>query len=106
MLQITDAAASKINELVAKKEDLGEAWALEFNITAGGCAGFQYQMDLKNVDDDIVHDINGTPVVMTTRVMDMADQITIDYVDGLMESGFKITNADANATCGCGQSFR
>ncbi|MCS5610598.1 MAG: iron-sulfur cluster assembly accessory protein, partial [Candidatus Poribacteria bacterium] len=25
--------------------------------------------------------------------------------DGLMESGFKITNPNANSTCGCGESF-
>ncbi|MEC8891818.1 MAG: iron-sulfur cluster assembly accessory protein, partial [Candidatus Poribacteria bacterium] len=28
-----------------------------------------------------------------------------DFNDGLMESGFKITNPNANSTCGCGESF-
>jgi iron-sulfur cluster assembly protein len=32
--------------------------------------------------------------------------IEIDYLNGLMESGFKITNPNAQTTCGCGQSFR
>lgn len=30
---------------------------------------------------------------------------SLDYVDTLMESGFKIENPNANTTCGCGQSF-
>jgi len=30
---------------------------------------------------------------------------SLDYADGLNESGFKITNPNANRTCGCGQSF-
>jgi iron-sulfur cluster assembly protein len=29
----------------------------------------------------------------------------VDYIDGLMQSGFKITNPNAKTTCGCGQSF-
>ena len=29
----------------------------------------------------------------------------VDYLDGLMQSGFKITNPNAKTTCGCGQSF-
>ena len=32
--------------------------------------------------------------------------VQIDYVNGLNESGFKITNPNAQSTCGCGQSFR
>ena len=30
---------------------------------------------------------------------------TLDYVDSLMESGFKIQNPNAKNTCGCGNSF-
>jgi iron-sulfur cluster assembly protein/iron-sulfur cluster insertion protein len=30
---------------------------------------------------------------------------TLDYKDGLDESGFAITNPNAQRTCGCGQSF-
>ena len=30
---------------------------------------------------------------------------TLDFVDTLMESGFKISNPNASNTCGCGQSF-
>ncbi len=31
--------------------------------------------------------------------------ITLDYADGLNESGFKILNPSAKSTCGCGESF-
>ena len=30
---------------------------------------------------------------------------TLDYKDGLDQSGFAITNPNAQRTCGCGQSF-
>ncbi len=31
--------------------------------------------------------------------------ITLDYADGLNESGFKILNPSVKSTCGCGESF-
>jgi hypothetical protein len=31
---------------------------------------------------------------------------TIDWLDGLQESGFKIDNPHAVASCGCGHSFQ
>ena len=30
---------------------------------------------------------------------------TIDFLNGLEESGFKIDNPNASASCGCGHSF-
>ena len=31
---------------------------------------------------------------------------TIDWLDGLQESGFKIENPQATSSCGCGHSFQ
>jgi iron-sulfur cluster assembly protein/iron-sulfur cluster insertion protein len=30
---------------------------------------------------------------------------SLDYLDGLQEAGFKITNPNASRSCGCGKSF-
>ncbi len=30
---------------------------------------------------------------------------TLDYLDTLQESGFKVQNPNATTTCGCGESF-
>jgi iron-sulfur cluster assembly accessory protein len=30
---------------------------------------------------------------------------TLDFVDTLQESGFKMENPNAQSTCGCGESF-
>jgi iron-sulfur cluster assembly protein len=30
---------------------------------------------------------------------------TLDFVDTLQESGFKMQNPNATSTCGCGESF-
>jgi iron-sulfur cluster assembly protein len=31
--------------------------------------------------------------------------VSIDYIDSLVGSGFKIENPNASGTCGCGSSF-
>ena len=38
-------------------------------------------------------------------VMVQISHSTLDYKDGLDQSGFAITNPNAQRTCGCGQSF-
>ncbi|HEY9662613.1 MAG TPA: iron-sulfur cluster assembly accessory protein, partial [Allocoleopsis sp.] len=36
----------------------------------------------------------------------LLDGVVVDYVEGMMESGFKFSNPNASETCGCGQSFK
>ena len=41
----------------------------------------------------------------TRRRAQLLEGATLDYKDGLDQSGFAITNPNASRTCGCGQSF-
>lgn len=36
----------------------------------------------------------------------LLEGVVIDFVDGLLESGFKFSNPNATDTCGCGKSFQ
>ena len=44
-------------------------------------------------------------VVADSVSAELLDGASLDYLDGLDESGFKISNNKAKKTCGCGQSF-
>jgi iron-sulfur cluster assembly protein/iron-sulfur cluster insertion protein len=44
-------------------------------------------------------------VVVDQASAQLLEGATLDYKDGLDESGFAITNPNASRTCGCGQSF-
>jgi iron-sulfur cluster assembly protein/iron-sulfur cluster insertion protein len=44
-------------------------------------------------------------VVVDAQSAQLLDGATLDYKDGLEQSGFAITNPNASRTCGCGQSF-
>ncbi|CAI8009176.1 Putative iron-sulfur cluster insertion protein ErpA [Geodia barretti] len=48
---------------------------------------------------------NGIKVLVDMKSALYLAGAEVDYINGLMESGFKITNPNAKTTCGCGQSF-
>jgi iron-sulfur cluster assembly accessory protein len=104
MVTITDAAAVKIKELMPE----GDAeYALRMRVVGGGCSGLQYQMGLEEEpgDNDKVLTSNGIKLFIDMKSALYLTGTEVDYVNGLMESGFKITNPNATSTCGCGQSF-
>ena len=105
MITITDAAASKIRELTPA--DMQEKYALRMRVFGGGCSGLQYQMGLEEEQNpnDKVFVSNGVKVFIDMKSALYLAGAEVDYIDGLMQSGFKITNPNAKTTCGCGQSF-
>ena len=103
-LVFTDAAAKKVSELI-QEEDNSDLMLRVF-ITGGGCSGFQYELGFDELrSGDRVIDQHGLKVFLDPRSILYLAGSTLDYNDGLMESGFKIENPNANSTCGCGESF-
>lgn len=105
-ITLTEAAAQAVQELMARRNL--EGYALRVFISGGGCSGFQYGMALegRTREQDLVFEAYGVKVVVDEVSINYLRGATIDYVDELMGSGFKIHNPNAVASCGCGQSFR
>lgn len=105
-ITITEAAANAVSELLTKRNLDG--YALRVFVSGGGCSGFQYGMALEeNIrDTDLVYNQHGVKVVVDEISIDYLNGSTIDFVDEIMGSGFKIENPNAVASCGCGNSFR
>ena len=105
MITITDSAAAKIKEFSAGAPD---TMGLRLSVVGGGCSGMQYKMELQDTPDDPkikCFDENGVHLFIDMKSALYLAGATIDYVDGLMQSGFSIKNPNAKTTCGCGQSF-
>ncbi len=102
---LTDAAARKVEDLL--KEEGNEDLALRVAVRPGGCSGYSYEMffDSEVGDDDIVRTFGPVRVVIDPESADLMTGATLDYRDGLQDSGFHITNPNATRTCGCGSSF-
>ena len=76
-------------------------------VKGGGCSGFQYGLTWENErkENDEVMEFGGVQVFVDALSNMYLDTVTIDYIDGLDGSGFKIENPKASGTCGCGSSF-
>ncbi len=105
MIHITQTAALQLRSLLKEKE-AGPNQGLRLAVERGGCAGMQYQMELgTRGDTDEVFGEPGASVVVDAESLAFLDESTLDYVDELTGSGFKIINPRASRSCGCGTSF-
>ena len=105
MITLTDSATTKVAELI--KAEGEEELALRVAVRPGGCSGFSYEMffDTDIAADDTTADYAGVKVVVDPSSAMLLEGATLDYKDGLDQSGFAINNPNAQRTCGCGQSF-
>ena len=105
MITITESAAVKVKQLIdAEGED---GLALRVAVRPGGCSGFAYEMffDSDVASDDVTTEHGGVRVIVDASSAQLLTGAELDYKDGLDQSGFSITNPNAQRTCGCGQSF-
>ena len=105
MLQVTEKAKQKVVEIIVT-ENKG-AQALRVQVMGGGCSGFQYGLTFADAagPTDTVIDCGTFKVYIDPVSSQYLDNATVDYIDGLNGSGFKIENPEAKSTCGCGSSF-
>jgi iron-sulfur cluster assembly protein len=106
LVSLTATAAEKIRELMAEDPE-GESSVLRVAIQGGGCSGFQYGLgfDTGPAEGDETLELHGVTVVVDPFSAPYLQGATIDFLTGLTESGFKIDNPNASASCGCGHSF-
>lgn len=106
LVNVTEAASEQIKRLL-DTEGKTQTHALRMKVVGGGCSGLQYQLafDEEQKEGDTQVTSGGVRVVVDEKSALYLMGTTLDYVDSLMESGFKIENPNAKTTCGCGQSF-
>lgn len=107
MITLTDSATSKVAELL--KEENDEALALRVAVRPGGCSGFSYEMFFDSETDGEADELasygENVRVVVDATSASLLTGATLDYKDGLQQTGFSIDNPNASRTCGCGSSF-
>lgn len=105
VVTLTDTAAAKIKQLL---EAEGNAeLALRVAVRPGGCSGFSYEMFFDSEVDTDDHEAryDDVRVVVDPASAPHLEGATLDYKEGLMESGFSLSNPNVSRSCGCGQSF-
>ena len=107
LVTLTQGAAVKVGNLMAQ-EPAGEAEVLRIAVQGGGCSGFQYGLgfDRGAQEGDHEFECEGVKVVVDPFSAPYLQGATIDFLEGLQESGFKIDNPNVVTACGCGSSFQ
>ena len=95
------------NAVQMLSEAMGENEALLVGVLSGGCSGYMYDLQVIEGQSPACQEIevSGFIIQIPNAASHLLNGIEIDYVDKLMGGGFKINNPNANASCGCGESF-
>jgi iron-sulfur cluster assembly protein len=105
ILSVTDAAAARIREIVARA---GKPVAgVRLGIKKGGCAGMSYTMDLAESvvkGDDVVELDGGVRVLVDPAAVLFLLGTEMDFTVDKLSSRFVFRNPNETSACGCGES--
>jgi iron-sulfur cluster assembly accessory protein len=106
-LKVTETAATEIKKFMAGEEGLPESAGLRVRVVPGGCSGFQYSLNIEedSRQGDFVLNEHGVKLFLDMFSAQYLNGVEIDYVSGVMGSGFTFKNPNATGSCGCGSSF-
>ena len=103
-ISLTNKAADKVKELIISQKK----YALRLDLKKGGCAGMEYSMQYVDAaaENEEVVEFDGARIIIAPLAQMYLFGTTIDYEDGLLESGFKFNNPNVSEACGCGESIK
>lgn len=101
---LTAQAAEHIEKYLSKR---GKGVGLRLGVRTTGCSGMAYKLEY--VDDpeadDQVFESHGVKVFVDPKSLSYLDGTQLDYAREGLNEGFKFSNPNEKATCGCGESF-
>ncbi|MEM1368275.1 MAG: iron-sulfur cluster assembly accessory protein [Cyanobacteria bacterium P01_H01_bin.15] len=105
---LTELAELRLRTFVRGTPNPTATRGIRLAVQDGGCNGYEY--DIKVADEprpnDTITDLGSLKLYIDPNSAPLLDGIVVDYIDGLLESGFKFSNPNATGTCGCGKSFQ
>ncbi|MGV3633031.1 MAG: HesB/IscA family protein [Pseudorhodoplanes sp.] len=106
VMRLTEAAADRIKELMAKSER--PIAGLRVGVRNGGCAGMAYTMEYaesSNPTDEVVED-KGVRILIDPKAVLFLLGTEMDYKIDKMSAQFVFNNPNQTSACGCGESVQ
>lgn len=106
LIEVSDLASQKLEEILTEQGETGAL--LRMMVVPGPHGSFQYMLGMEREakTDDVVIDTSGVQVLVDPESAPLVEGAQIDYVDGLMRSGFVISNPNfqvgSGGGCACG----
>jgi len=101
-IEVTPAAAQKLGEVLSQQGPAGAM--LRVMVMPGPHGAFQYMLGVEEQaqEGDLVVEASAVKVLIDSDSLPLIEGSQIDYVEGLMRSGFVISNPNAPTGGGCG----
>jgi iron-sulfur cluster assembly protein len=102
VMTLTEAAASRVKEIMADKAAVG----LRVGVRNGGCAGMSYTMELADSIaplDEVIED-KGVKVLIDPKAVLFLLGAEMDFKADRLGSSFSFRNPNETSACGCGES--
>ena len=105
-VHLTDKAAGEVKRILEEKK-MPETTGLRLSLKGGGCSGMTYVLDFAEQGQatDTEFESQGVRLLVDESAMPFLQGLQIDFVDDLLNRGFKFENPNAAHSCGCGTSF-
>ena len=104
IIEITSAASKQLEKVLAEQDQAGSM--LRVMVMPGPNGAYQYMLGVEDnpTDTDVVIDSGELKVLVDGESVPLVEGAQIDYVDGLMRSGFVISNPNmpSGGGGGCG----
>jgi len=103
-ITLTQTAAQHISRYLEKR---GKGLGLRLGVRTTGCSGMAYKLEYVDEPDpqDHVFENHGVKVFVDPKSLVYLEGTQLDYGREGLNEGFKFTNPNEKATCGCGESF-
>lgn len=108
-LTLTDIAELRLRTFIRTSNAADSPTrGVRFSIKNGGCSGYEYGLSIVKTpkESDITIQEGSLNVYVDAQSAPLLEGVVVDYIDSLLESGFKFTNPNATDTCSCGKSFQ
>jgi len=103
IIEVTETAALKLEEIISEQGG-EEGSLLRMMVVPGPQGSFQYMLGMEKTAnaEDFVIDAASVKVLVDPESAPLVEGAQIDYVDGLMRSGFVISNPNFQPSAGGG----
>ncbi|MFV9473723.1 iron-sulfur cluster assembly protein IscA [Advenella sp. RU8] len=103
-ITLTQKAANHIQDYLNRR---GKGVGLRLGVRTTGCSGMAYKLEYVDTPDDadVLFESFGVKIFVDPKSLAYIDGTELDYAREGLNEGFKFSNPNEKASCGCGESF-
>jgi iron-sulfur cluster assembly protein len=104
MITLTSKAAKRMKDYLSNR---GSGIGIRLLVKTYGCSGLGYHIEFADSinEDDNIFKQKDIQIIVDKKSLIYIDGTKVDYQTEGLNEGFRFNNPNAEAECGCGESF-